>query len=182
MYCTDTYKICQSWFFRHPYPTLLYKYILRITKCIFKIFLADNMLLSFKTGKSIAIDFGYSFGSTYSLPIPEIAPFRFTPQIQRLMYPFKNHGIFKDTMIKAFQQMKSNQDVLLCALALFINEPTLDWSKNSNQKCGDLAQHRINIVKDKMNLNNPVTIINSEMSKFYRNDHISTKNGTFLKN
>ena len=33
----------------------------------------QNMLVSLATGKSIAIDFGYSFGSAFSLPIPEIA-------------------------------------------------------------------------------------------------------------
>jgi len=77
----------------------------------------QNMLVSLATGKSIAIDFGYSFGSAFSLPIPEIAPFRLTPQIQGLMDPFKRHGIFKDTMIDSLHKMEANQDVLMAALS-----------------------------------------------------------------
>ena len=36
---------------------------------------AQNCLVSSVTGESIAIDFGYSFGATAFLPIPELVPF-----------------------------------------------------------------------------------------------------------
>ncbi len=38
---------------------------------------ADNLLVSSATGESVAIDFGYAFGATAFLPIPELAPFRY---------------------------------------------------------------------------------------------------------
>jgi DNA-dependent protein kinase catalytic subunit len=56
---------------------------------------ADNLIITLKSGKSIAIDFGYAFGGASALAIPEISPFRFTPQIQALLYPFKTQGPFK---------------------------------------------------------------------------------------
>ena len=37
---------------------------------------ADNLLVSTVTGESIAIDFGYAFGVTAFLPVPELPPFR----------------------------------------------------------------------------------------------------------
>ena len=38
---------------------------------------AQNCLVSTVTGESIAIDFGYAFGATAFLPIPELVPFRY---------------------------------------------------------------------------------------------------------
>ena len=67
---------------------------------------ASNTLISLTNGKSIAIDFGYSFGSSFMLPIPEMAPFRLTPMIQGLMYPFKNFGLFKDAMVSMLQKLQ----------------------------------------------------------------------------
>ena len=67
---------------------------------------ASNILISLTNGKSIAIDFGYSFGSAFMLDIPELAPFRFTPMIQGLMYPFRQFGLFKDTMVSVLQKLQ----------------------------------------------------------------------------
>ena len=67
---------------------------------------ASNILISLTNGKSIAIDFGYSFGSAFMLDIPELAPFRFTPMIQGLMYPFRQFGLFKDTMVSMLQKLQ----------------------------------------------------------------------------
>ena len=67
---------------------------------------ASNTLISLTNGKSIAIDFGYSFGSAFMLPIPELVPFRFTPMIQGLMYPFKDFGLFKDAMVSMLQKLQ----------------------------------------------------------------------------
>ena len=67
----------------------------------------------------------YSFGSAFILPIPEIPPFRMTPNIVTLMHPFKHHGIFKDTMTKDLQVLRKNQDIILAALTVFVSEPTM---------------------------------------------------------
>ena len=67
---------------------------------------ASNTLISLTNGKSIAIDFGYSFGSAFMLAIPELVPFRFTPMIQGLMYPFKDFGLFKDAMVSMLQKLQ----------------------------------------------------------------------------
>lgn len=38
----------------------------------------ENFLLNYVTGEIVLIDFGYSFGSSLNLPIPELLPFRLT--------------------------------------------------------------------------------------------------------
>ena len=57
---------------------------------------ADNLLISYNTGESIPIDFGYSFGATAFLPIPELSPFRYTPQMRTLAKPLKKQGPIRE--------------------------------------------------------------------------------------
>lgn len=122
---------------------------------------AQNMLISLESGKSVAIDFGYSFDAKFALAIPELSPFRFTPQIQGVMYPFKCQGIFKETMDRFLQQLCIHRDTLLSLLSVFIKEPTLDWVKDSDKKgthLEEFAQHRISIVKRKLAQDNPAKL------------------------
>lgn len=53
----------------------------------------ENCLLSMRTGNLVGIDFGRAFGtSNYVIPIPELVPFRLTPQLQHLMLPYTYKG------------------------------------------------------------------------------------------
>lgn len=47
----------------------------------------DNILLDYRTLSLVSIDFGYSLGAAVRLAIPELVPFRFTPQFQELLLP-----------------------------------------------------------------------------------------------
>lgn len=52
----------------------------------------DNTLVSTKTGRFLGIDFGHAFDTAVGLPIPELMPFRMTPQIQNLAAPLYLKG------------------------------------------------------------------------------------------
>jgi len=46
----------------------------------------ENFLLDLKNGGLVGIDFGHAFGTaTQFLPIPEMMPFRLTPQFQNFL-------------------------------------------------------------------------------------------------
>ena len=45
----------------------------------------ENFLIQTSTGEIVMIDFGYSFGASIDLPIPEIIPFRLTRSFIDLM-------------------------------------------------------------------------------------------------
>ena len=50
-------------------------------------------MISQSSGMEIGIDFGYAFGvATQFLPVPELMPFRLTPQILNLLMPLKEAG------------------------------------------------------------------------------------------
>ena len=67
------------------------------------------------------------------LPIPELVPFRLTPMIQGLMYPFKDFGPFKDCMVSMLQNLQENEDILMAALSIFIQDPSIDWIRDSKR-------------------------------------------------
>ncbi|XP_076335270.1 DNA-dependent protein kinase catalytic subunit-like isoform X2 [Tachypleus tridentatus] len=93
-----------------------------------------NFLIKTDTGKELGIDFGHAFGSaTQFLPVPELVPFRLTPQYLNLMLPLKEKGLYEATMIHALKALQKNRDLLLNFMDVFIKEPTLDW-KNWAQK------------------------------------------------
>ena len=81
---------------------------------------AQNTLISTSSGKSVAIDFGYSFGSTFGLAIPELAQFRLTPVIQGLMYPFRDQGPFKDAMTTMLKKLKVTALFVIFEICLLI--------------------------------------------------------------
>lgn len=93
----------------------------------------ENLMISLKSGRVIGIDFGHAFGTaTQILPVPELVPFRLTPQIVNLMQPLGENGLFKEIMVHTLNALKSNRDALLATMNVFIQEPSMDWKEYAN--------------------------------------------------
>lgn len=67
------------------------------------------------------------FSPLQFLPVPELMPFRMTRQMQNLMMPLKETGLMEGTMVHTLRALRSNHDLLLCTMDVFIKEPSLDW-------------------------------------------------------
>ncbi|XP_046395507.1 DNA-dependent protein kinase catalytic subunit-like [Ischnura elegans] len=94
-----------------------------------------NTLFSMASGNVIGIDFGYSFGtSTQFLPVPELIPFRMTPQIMGLMQPMGEVGLIKESMIHALRSFQENYEILLATVDVFVKEPSVDWLDQARKK------------------------------------------------
>jgi phosphatidylinositol kinase/protein kinase (PI-3 family) len=77
----------------------------------------------------IAIDFGVSFGQGVCLRVPEMVPFRFSPQMANLYCDLDStNEFFKQQMTVALEavQERDRKDLILTAMDVFIKEP-LDW-------------------------------------------------------
>lgn len=61
------------------------------------------------------------------LPVPELMPFRLTRQLRNLMLPLQEKGLIEGTMIHALRALRSNKEMLISMLDIFIKEPSLDW-------------------------------------------------------
>ncbi|KAK2172232.1 hypothetical protein NP493_979g00000 [Ridgeia piscesae] len=92
----------------------------------------SNFMIDLDTGNMVGIDFGHAFGSaTQFLGVPELMPFRLTRQIRNLSLPVGEKGLTQGTMIHALHALRTNHDLLLCTMDVFIKEPSLDWKQNA---------------------------------------------------
>ena len=55
----------------------------------------ENFLIDTTDGELLGIDFGIAFGSNVHLCIPELMPFRLTPQIEGVIAPHPLEGVYK---------------------------------------------------------------------------------------
>ena len=62
----------------------------------------ENFLIQTSTASIVMIDFGYSFGASVELPIPEIIPFRLTKSFTELTRPIGLSGTFKKCMLACY--------------------------------------------------------------------------------
>ncbi len=128
---------------------------------------ADNLLVSTATGDSVAIDFGYAFGATAFLPVPELLPFRLTPQIEELMQPLgASRGPFRETAVLALSALRADSSVLLAALKLFVREPSVDWlklAKRTNLKSEEFNEEKIRTVEKKLSGFHPSVTLLEEL-------------------
>ena len=84
-------------------------------------------------GRVVGIDFGHAFGTaTQFLMIPELMPFRLTPQLLGVMAPDlapdgRACGYLKHTMAHVLAALQHHRALLLDALDVFVQDPILNW-------------------------------------------------------
>ena len=86
----------------------------------------ENFLLNYVTGEIVLIDFGYSFGSSLNLPIPELLPFRLTQVFEGLSKPIGLDGIYKHEFVALMSELRNKRHIILDYCEVFINDPLLD--------------------------------------------------------
>ena len=78
----------------------------------------ENLMLT-GSGRAVSIDFGYCFGLSSHLPIPETVPFRLTPNIVEVMKPFGLRGLFASQMVLGMQQIFAQKKALSDFISIY---------------------------------------------------------------
>ncbi|XP_053659458.1 DNA-dependent protein kinase catalytic subunit-like [Anopheles marshallii] len=139
----------------------------------------SNIVLERATGMLVGVDFGIAFGAgTRDLLIPELIPFRLTPQFVGVMEPMQLAGILQKCHLHTLQCLRSSRMLLRACLEVFIREPTVDWLKAARQRMVDSAGNerssrqsdrewnpevRVNTVLRKLNGANPKQLLMDEL-------------------
>lgn len=92
----------------------------------------SNILISIGSGKCLGVDFDQAFDAGIDSMIPELMPFRLTPQILGLLKPFTEKDFFGATMIHVLKALRWNKSSILACLDVFIREP-LNWTESVNK-------------------------------------------------
>ena len=61
------------------------------------------------------------------LPVPELMPFRLTGQFRNLLLPLTDLGPYRIPMTDVMRALRSESDLLLNTMDVFVQEPLIDW-------------------------------------------------------
>ncbi|XP_063698060.1 DNA-dependent protein kinase catalytic subunit-like [Culicoides brevitarsis] len=119
----------------------------------------SNILIDTKSFTLIGIDFGHAFGTaTRDLPIPELIPFRLTPQMQVALEPIGVFGQLERCMIHAMRCLRAEQKILKSCMDLFVKEAISEWLTDTSPEA------RVNIACRKLLGVNPAKVTKEELN------------------
>ncbi|KAK4317884.1 hypothetical protein Pmani_011063 [Petrolisthes manimaculis] len=139
-----------------------------------------NFLVSLKTGGLVGIDFGHHFEtSAQFLPVPELMPFRLTPQISNIFQPLGHTGMLHDIMVAILTALQDSKLVLLAVLEAFIKEPTEDFlyfvrnqeGSSDDSKVELFSKERIRLLNAKLSGIHPSRVTQWAVA---RNKHVKS--------
>lgn len=93
----------------------------------------ENVLIETTTGRCVHVDFAMLFGKGLTLKVPEIVPFRLTPNMVTAMGIAGYEGNFRIICEVVMGIMRRNSDALLGVLETFLHDPLADWGKGDTR-------------------------------------------------
>ncbi|KAK6589907.1 FRP1-like protein with a FAT domain and a phosphatidylinositol kinase domain [Cryptosporidium xiaoi] len=92
---------------------------------------AENILIDTSSGDIVHVDFDCLFGKGFLLEVPEIVPFRLTPNIVIAMGSCGVEGTFTGACISAMNIFRSpfNKSFIMTFLEAFIHDPLIEWMR-----------------------------------------------------
>jgi PI-3-kinase-related kinase SMG-1 len=90
----------------------------------------DNILIDYKTGEVVHIDYNVCFEKGLKLRVPEIVPFRMTQNMQRALGITGVEGSFRTACEQSLRVLRRNKETLLTLLEAFVYDPLVDWTTN----------------------------------------------------
>lgn len=105
-----------------------------------------NILLDVTNGECVQVDFDCIFDHGLTLPVPELVPFRLSPNMVDAMGVTGIEGTFRNTMEVTMGLLRSNKDVLLSVLEPFLRDPTVHWDRGGKAQQGDGSVANVRVV------------------------------------
>lgn len=93
----------------------------------------ENVLIETTTGRCVHVDFAMLFDKGLTLKVPEIVPFRLTPNMVTAMGIAGFEGSFRIICEVAMGIMRRNSDALLGVLETFLHDPLAEWGKSDTR-------------------------------------------------
>ena len=102
----------------------------------------ENILLDQLTGEVVHIDFGIMFEQGKRLRVPELVPFRLTPELVDALGLGSVEGVFKRHCEKTAALLQTHKEVVLSLLRIFMYDPVEKWVLNKHKLKEKLRLHK----------------------------------------
>lgn len=89
-----------------------------------------SQLIDTTSGECLHVDFDCLFDKGLTLTLPEIVPFRLTPNMVDAMGLTGYEGAFRSVMELTMRMLRENKEMLVSVLEPFIRDPTVAWSRS----------------------------------------------------
>ena len=93
----------------------------------------DNILLDFRSGELLHIDYNVCFEKGLRLRVPETVPFRMTATMQAALGVSGIDGTFSSCSEGVLRVLRTNKETLLTLLEAFVYDPLVDWAADRLQ-------------------------------------------------
>lgn len=123
----------------------------------------DNILITKSSKQIFNIDFNCCFNSGVHLKVPELMPFRLTPNLINLMLPFGVIGNFKATMSSILQLIFEHNWLYMDYLSIYVKEPIDNWMDLESPNQQARSDFAIEAIKRKLKGHNPKLVLLDEL-------------------
>ncbi len=94
---------------------------------------AENILVETTSGRAVHVDFAMLFDKGASLKVPEVTPFRLTPNMVGAFGIAGTEGGFRVSCEVSLRVLRGNADGLMGTLESFLHDPLADWNRYGNR-------------------------------------------------
>lgn len=91
----------------------------------------DNMLIDFRSGEIIHIDYNVCFEKGSRLRVPELVPYRLTQNLYGALGITGVDGQFKTAAEETLRVLRKHKEVLVTLLDAFVYDPLVDWESEA---------------------------------------------------
>lgn len=91
----------------------------------------DNMLIDFRSGEVIHIDYNVCFEKGKRLRVPELVPYRLTQNLYGALGITGADGQFKAAAEETLRVLRNHKEVLITLLDAFVYDPLVDWESEA---------------------------------------------------
>lgn len=124
-----------------------------------------NIMINITNGRLSLIDFESSFGANLrNFMIPEMIPFRLTPQLVNVMLPMGLSGLISKCMEHTLRCLTKSKKLLMTCMKVFVNEPSIDWMDVVRNTTSDSVQQ--NLIVNKWNASERIENASKKLSGF----------------
>ncbi|KAI8877781.1 hypothetical protein K501DRAFT_229661 [Backusella circina FSU 941] len=93
----------------------------------------DNMMIDFKSGEIIHIDYNVCFEKGKRLRVPELVPYRLTQNLYGALGVLGTDGPFRVAAEETLRVLRKNKEVLITLLDAFVYDPLVDWESEAEE-------------------------------------------------